>query len=338
MAGPVVFAFRQKETPEGATRETLLDAGKNPPYGAVVTYYLPKTPEGDVTLTFLDEQGKEIRQFSSQKPKPEEQPTAEGAAAVQTGAEGLEAEPALGEEAGPAIPEQKELRVSKEAGMRRFVWNLRYPDAHKVPGDKSFDEEEGIAGPMVPPGRYQVRLTVDDQSLTEWFDVVKDPRVPATQDDLEAQFQLLLQIWEKLNQTHDAINQIRDMKQQVDGWERRLADRDDRSLRDAARELKKSLTSIEEELIQPKGDSPLSYPTKLNVKLATLSGFVDSADAAPTKQTYEVFEDLSRRIDAQFERLQSVTDTDVAAFNRRIHRENVPAVGPTAPAKEAAAV
>jgi photosystem II stability/assembly factor-like uncharacterized protein len=325
-AGPAVVTYRQKKRPDNSTLETLLDAGKNPPNGLIVSYYLPEEPPGDVTLTFLDGQGKEIRRFSS-KTKQETATAPDGARPAAgvpaAGAEGLEAAEK------PAEKEEKELRVPKEAGMHRFVWDLRYPEAHKVPGDKS--TEEMLAGPAVPPGRYQVQFTVGDQTYAEWFELRKDPRVAASQEDLEAQCTLLLRIRDKLSETHDAINQIRDLKGQIDGWERRLATQaTTESARDAAKALKATLSDIEDALIQTKADSPLCPPLRLNAKLAALSGFVDSADAAPTRQAYDAFDDLSAQIDVQLTRLRDVIATDLASVNRLIRESDVPPIAPAA--------
>jgi hypothetical protein len=179
---------------------------------------------------------------------------------------------------------------------------------------------------------------VGDQAYAAWFELRKDPRVAASQDDLEAQCSLLLRIRDKLSETHDAINQIRDLKLQIEGWERRLATRaTTEAARDAARALKATLSGIEDALIQTKADSPLCPPLRLNAKLAALSGFVDSADATPTKQAYDVFDDLSARIDAQLTRLRDVIATDLASVNRLILESNVPPIAPSATQEAASA-
>jgi hypothetical protein len=49
-------------------------------------------------------------------------------------------------------------------------------------------------------------------------------------------------------------------------------------------------------------------------------------DAAPTDQSYVVYEDLTTKIDAQLGRLRQVIDTDVPAFNAMVREQNVPAV------------
>jgi hypothetical protein len=241
--------------------------------------------------------------------------------ARETGAEGMEGASDVDATAG-----EGELRVPTETGLNTFVWNLRYPDAHKVAGDKS--TEEMLSGPVVPPGRYEARLTTGGQTHSASFEVRKDPRVAATQEDLEAQCALLLRIRDKLSETHDAVNNLRAVRSQAEQWERRAAPQvEAKAVRDGAAALKRALTEIEDALIQVKADSPLSYPTRFNEKLAVLTSVVDSADAAPTRQAQAVYDDLARRIDEQLARLRAVMATDVAALNTLIRETNLPAIG-----------
>ena len=183
--------YTETPSPTGQTVRTFLDAGKNPPDGVIVTYYLGQKPEGEVTLSFLEAQGQLIKRFSSE--------------AVNN---------------QPSAATAKEPRVPAEEGMNRFVWNLRYPDAHGVPGDAT--TERSLTGPLAPPGTYQVQLSVGGQTYTASFELRKDPRVAATQADFEAQFDLLLRIRDKLSETHDAINWLRSIRQQVEDWARRV--------------------------------------------------------------------------------------------------------------------
>jgi hypothetical protein len=76
-----------------------------------------------------------------------------------------------------------------EAGLNRFAWNLRYEDPVKVPGN-FYETDIPPKGPMALPGTYQVRLTVAGQSQTAPLELRKDPRVDASQADLEKQFEL----------------------------------------------------------------------------------------------------------------------------------------------------
>jgi hypothetical protein len=209
---------------------------------------------------------------------------------------------------------------------------MRYPDATRVQGYVA--SEATLAGPLVPPGTYRVQLTVDNETYTAAFEIRKDPRITATQQDLEAQFDLRMNIHHKLSQTHEAINTLRNIRRQVDDWEKRTHELPDHeAIARLGKTIKDHLYAVEDELVQFKAKSrqdTLNHPAKLNAKLASLGGVVSSADAAPTRQEYELYDDLVARIDAQLQRLQEIIDTDVKAFNDRIRQSAIPAVIPIA--------
>ncbi|MDE3113285.1 MAG: glycosyl hydrolase [Chloroflexota bacterium] len=319
-----MITFEFSEDPvTGDRTERYLDAGKNPPDGAIVHYWLRERPAGEVKLSFHDGRGRLIREFTSRKDRPEEAPIPEAAPAA----------------APTSAAEKKEPRVKKEAGLNRFVWNLRYPDATRIEGDPSMDEfERALAGPQVAPGKYQVRLNVGDETLTQDLEVRIDPRVPVTPSDLREQLDLLLRIRDKISRTHDAINTIRTVRRQVEEWEARsAADRSLRQLARAAADLRKQLRSVEEELIQWRAKSrqdTLNWPVKLNGKLGGLASYVAQADARPTNAQVELYEDLAKKVDAQLARLAKIMDADVKRFASLVRSAKLP---PIASPKEAAA-
>jgi hypothetical protein len=98
----------------------------------------------------------------------------------------------------------------------------------------------------------------------------------------------------------------------------------------AALAVVERLKPIEAELIQveakSRGDS-LGFPIRLNGKLAALAGLVGSADAAPTASSKQVFDDLSRRVQAQLDQLSETVVTEVGNLNEAIRNANLPTVG-----------
>ena len=124
----------------------------------------------------------------------------------------------------PPDPDDKkpEKELKPEAGLNRFVWDLRYEEAHRVPGYYLWEYGSGARGPVAVPGHYQVRLTVGGQTQTAAFDLKLDPRVNVSQADLEQQFNLLLQTRDELSRVYDTVNQIQDVRAQLSGLKRRL--------------------------------------------------------------------------------------------------------------------
>ena len=297
VGAPAIYNY--KVEPSGESTRTMLNAGTNPPQGVLVSYHLDRQPEEEVTLAFLDSSGTVIKQFSSQpqdKKCPEDWPDE------------------------PVVP--------KQAGMNRFLWNMRYPDATLV---KDGYTPRSAAGPLAPVGRYQVRLTVADNSQTQPFELVKDPKVSATQQDLDEQFALLITIRDKVSYTHRGIARLRSVRRQADEWVARAASvGKEQMLLDRAEQLKGRLSEIEVELIDAKSTDydRIGLPQRLNAKMAELTSVVSSADSAPTRQSYDVFEELSARIDVQLDKLQDVIDSDLAEFVNVVHELEVPAISP----------
>ena len=214
--------------------------------------------------------------------------------------------------------------------MNRFIWHMRYPDARLVPGDKLLEDKVG--GPLAPPGTYQVRLTVDGELQTQTLALVKDPRVAASQADFDAQFQLLIAIRDRLSTLHDSINKLRSIRQQVDEWVQRAAGHTAaEAVAKAAGALQEKLSAIEDEVIQTRykgARDRLDLPVKLNAKLAELTSVVAAADFAPPKQTYEVFREVTGRIDGQLQRLDDVIAQDVTGFENLLRELQIPAIVP----------
>jgi hypothetical protein len=228
----------------------------------------------------------------------------------------------------------RQARVTTDVGLNRFVWDLRHSEAVRFPGMILWAGE--MRGPRVVPGRYQVKLTVDGNTMTESFEVKADPRLGISAADFAKQLELGLKIRDKVTETHNAIIQIRDVRKQVDELLKRLAGQPSfKVINDAATALKQNLASVEESLYQTKNQSsqdPLNYPIRLNNKLAALGGVVQSADAAPTDQSYAVYDELVVQIDAQLARLAQIMKTDVPGFNQLVRDQNVPAVTVKPPA------
>ncbi len=215
-----------------------------------------------------------------------------------------------------------------DAGFNRFVWDLRYEGATKIPHAPLWGGNTD--GPEALPGAYQVKLTVLGKSYTAPLEIKADPRLKITQDDLAKQFDLLLKIRDKVTETDDTVIQIRDLRDQIKDIDTRLKN-DPRSkiIADAGKSLDKKMTEVEESLIQTKaksGQDVLNFPVRLNNHLVALGGVVASADTAPTKQSYEVFDMLSKDLDEQMTKWKTIVSTDLAAYNDLVKTQEVPAV------------
>jgi hypothetical protein len=298
LAGSVGYAYRQVESPTGEKEERLLDAGENPPGGVIVHYWLREAAAGDLVLAFFDADGREIRSFRSGPPPP--------------------APPS------PDAAKDDEPRPTRNAGANRFVWNLRGPAATKLPDNKGRGGTmELLAGPRVPPGAYQARLTVNGRTLTQHFEVAKDPRVRATDAELREQFAWAKKAHDLLSRVHAAVLTLRDVRGQATAWAGRV---DGPAIKEAATALARQLTAIEEELVQVRSEDPRMFPSKLNSRIATLVPLIEGSDAAPTAALRDLTEDLGRRAEDAMAKLDACLADEVARFNALCRTAGIDAV------------
>lgn len=263
-------AIRNLAGPLGAARP-VTDAGRNPPRGVMIEYYLAQAPTGEVTLTILDAAGDEITRRTSQG----------------TG--------------GSALP--------AAAGMNRFLWDMRYPEPPAPPRAvplSNFEATRPVA-PVAVPGRYLVRLAVAGQTQEQPLEILKDPRVTASDADLRAQFDLMMNISELGSRAVEALHRLYDARGQIEA----LPDREGES----ARAVLATLRAIEGQLQRLTGAHSLELePKGLFNRLGSLSRTVLSGESRPTQAEYTVFDELSAGIAEQLRLLDEVIATDLPAL------------------------
>ena len=223
------------------------------------------------------------------------------------------------------------------AGTRTQNWNLRYASATSFPGLIYWSADNN--GPKAPLGTHSVRLTVDGQSLTQSFEVLKDPRLEGiiSDADIQGEFELALQVRNRTSDANQGVINIRDCTTQVDA---RIAAANNSQVTQQGTALKNALSAVENELYQTRlrsNQDPLNFPIKLNNKIATLRSVIESIDSRPTDQTREVFELLSGQLDAQLDRLAAIVAGDVPAFNTLLQSVGQPPIACSAVSRSTSA-
>jgi hypothetical protein len=182
----------------------------------------------------------------------------------------------------------------------------------------------------VVPGTYRARLTVGDISQTRSFEVLRDPRVDATREELEKQFDLAMKVYGLLNDTQRAVATIRDVREQVSSVAGRIEGAGTGGgIQEAARTLVERLTAIEEGLDQTRSQGiqdPLNFPPQLDNQVLYLYGVVNSADAGPTAGTLERYRDLEGEVERRLQELDRLLEEELSTFNDRIRENELPAV------------
>jgi len=213
-------------------------SGENPPDGAIINYYLREDAGGPVTLEVLDASGALVRRYSS-----DDAP-----------------EPPLQGQNVPDYWPRPPQELSAQAGMHRFVWDLRYPrpavlrfsyPISAIPHNTPVSPQ----GPWVLPGTYTVRLTANGQTHEQPLTVKMDPRVTTSAAELARQHTLSMRLYNLLGEDATALSAVQAFRA---------------SATNAARD--REAAALEATL------------RSLNGNLGSLLRIVEGADAGPTSQ------------------------------------------------------
>jgi photosystem II stability/assembly factor-like uncharacterized protein len=303
--------FRRRSTGSPSAWKT---AGQPAPPGATLYYWLKGKPgkDAEITLDILDSAGKTVRHFSSRAHEPERDESA--------------SEEDADEKPAAALP--------AEQGLNRFVWDLRYDKPREVHG-AVYDDGDPL-GAVALAGTYQLRFSAGGKAHTQALELRADPRVKTSDDDLAKQFDLVAKLRDLLDQANAAVLEIRDVRAQIKALDKRLeADEAAQPIRDAAKDLDKKMTEVEEQLTQTKAtasEDMLNYPVELDSRLAYLQNAVDSADTAPTKGELDLASLMEKSVDEVVAQWNDLKEKDLAALNDLIAKDNIPAIGVTAKA------
>jgi photosystem II stability/assembly factor-like uncharacterized protein len=278
--------------------------GENPPAGAIINYFLKTAAKDEVTLDILDAQGKLVRHLSSKEKKENDQP--------------------------PEWPDQVETprTIPAAEGMNRFAWDLHYDDPIQTPG--AFYYGEGPRGPLALPGNYQVKLTVAGKSQTAPLHLAIDPRIKDAEAALPKQFEVSSMVVTRIGELHQAINEIRDVKTQIQSLHKRFGTEERlKPALTAADELAKKMSAVEEQLIQVnmKGsEGNLAFPNMLNEAFYSFSLTIQAADYGPTQPQHEVFKMLSGRLNEQLKKWAQLKADEVPKIAALIKQMELPAI------------
>jgi photosystem II stability/assembly factor-like uncharacterized protein len=290
-----VHLFQPKNTWRmgGYYSKRVRDAGVNHPNGAMVYFYLDSlaAKNDSISLTFKEEGGTEIRSFSTY-----------------------------------AKENRDKLKVEK--GSNLFLWNLRYQNAERFEGMILW--WASLSGPKAMPGKYMVELSVGEEVQSADFEVLQDPRSEVSLQDIQAQFDFVTEVCNKLTEAHNAIEEIRDIRAQLKNYTKRLPEEDEyKPIREQAEVMDSVMTEVEKALYQTKnrsGQDPLNFPIRLTNKLGHLNSLMGNGDYPPTDQAVAVKEELSAKIDEELDRFERVKEEALPKFNNLVRELKVDAI------------
>ena len=220
--------------------------------------------------------------------------------------------------------------VEATAGSHLFVWNMRYPDAVSFEGMVLYSAN--TRGPLAVPGQYMAELIVGTDTVRQDFEIVKDPRIETTQEELQAQFDFLIDIRDKLSEANQAVIDIRSMREDLEYLSKKIANYEGvGDITAAIAAMEEEMTVIENNIHETRNEArqdPLNFGIKLNNRLAYLATHESAGDFPPTDQAVQYKEEVSAQIDKEIDDLDTLWDTELPKINRMIREANIEFIAP----------
>jgi uncharacterized coiled-coil DUF342 family protein len=159
------------------------------------------------------------------------------------------------------------------------------------------------------------------------FELLKDPRVKSSLADLQAQFDFLIKVRDKLTEAHQAVIDVRSLREDLAYLEAKLEGMDGTdAILEAIDSLREEATVIENNIHETRNEAyqdPLNFGIKLNNRLAYLATHESAGDFRPTDQGEAYRKEVSAQIDAEVEALEQLLAERLPAINRMVEEQGV---------------
>jgi photosystem II stability/assembly factor-like uncharacterized protein len=257
----------------------------------------------------------------------------------------------------------RDLRSTPHAGVNRVAWDLRYepprliairttppenPHIWEEPRFRGQDTrpvthwglDQAQVGPLIVPGKYTVKLTIDGQSFTQPIEILKDPKIAASQADLDLSVKLQLRLRDDITAAADMVNAIEVMRKQLEDVSKAYRnDRTKDALLKQVAEMDKKLFDVESKVLEPaqmtSDDKYFQQAYRVYMNLIWLNGEVGpgagdvsgGADFPPTDTSVNVMEGIETDLNTAKTDYKNLMDRDVPAFNRVIGGAITPLTG-----------
>jgi photosystem II stability/assembly factor-like uncharacterized protein len=283
----------------------------NPPSGALITYFLPEKLE-----------------------KPEQTAEGEGGKPAEA-EENDKADDRIKIEildaAGDLIRTLEPKRLGKEAGLNRVAWNLSMdPARRRTPPAPEFIEFRGAPrGPMVLPGTYTVRLTVDGKSQERPVEVAVDPLVEVSPSDLRRQQSVAIELRDMQSVLNDGLKGMDVVAEQLVARRaaaKRLDEELPEELEKALREHDDAAKTLIDGLAREEGKPFWSQGPRVVERLGNLFFKVDGQFAAPTAAQMELLAELKSEYDGAVGKLREYFAETLPELNSALEGAGVPPV------------
>jgi photosystem II stability/assembly factor-like uncharacterized protein len=288
-------------------------SGPNPPYGALITYYLKTDPTSAASGRELATAAASGRELATAAASGRELATAAASGReLATAAESRVKIKILDNE-GHLV---RELDGPDRRGYNRVAWDLRYPLTF-VAGDQDEGWFGPPRGPLVLPGEYRISVTARGRELTGTVQVRTDPRARTSAEALQARFAASQRVADLARAFAEGVQAVDGLTREIDAIKKGLVGRDSVS--------KTILTRVDD--VSKKVDG-LKTMFKAGFggpkfKYLDLAGQLQASTSAPTEAQMTTIEHLTAELTDNISSVNAVIATEMPHLETELRGSNL---------------
>lgn len=260
--------------------------GPNPPYGALITYYLKDKPDDKTAfkVEVFDQAGKLVQSLD---------------------------------------------RPTKEKGLNRVSWNLRFGGAEvrQPPAEEETATTGPPRGPQVIPGIYLVRLILGEKKLEERVEVRLDPSVTTPLADLQSQLDLTIKLRDMQSAANTALRFLDSIKDQLKHTQttmKNLNKEPDKEMTKALEDYLKQIDALQDKLARRSEGLGLGGRARVSDRVGDLFFSIDGSNTAPTPYQRKYFEEVEPEFRERMTEVNKFIAETVPQWNEKLRGWNAP--------------
>ena len=333
--------------------------GKNPPYGAILNYYLKEALPPEAPKAAKDDKDKEKDKENDKDKEKEKKEAAAGEqkAKTEAAADQKPKTPDAANKEGKAKISvyDKDGKLVREfdgpgkAGVNRTNWDLRW-NSPAVPTPEQLEAaaagfDFGPRGPLVEPGEYTIKIKAGGKEDSQKVVLEDDPRLQISPADRSTRSEAIQQLYALAKMTdkdRKTIQGIKDgLKAARDQW-KKDSDKPDapkipEEIQKAAEELQKKVDAVaekyarEQEGLGNAGPPFIWKPEPLPQQVQSLLRDLDGFWAAPGGQQKDKLAELPPLVNDASAQVKKIAEEDLPALNKKMNDAGIPHIVPAPP-------
>jgi len=274
------------------------DMGKNPDYGTVAYFNIPK--EADLeTLSFSisDQNGKLLKSYSTKA-------------------------------------KEKAKQIKGKPGLNKLVWNHR-PDGEEML--KGLFSLGGGQTAKVGPGRYTLNMMLGGDTMSTAFEIAEDPRLEVTPEKIAEKYKLLSDLELAADDLTETVKRIDLVRNQIQGFNKRDEIKSDSVLTNNGTEILAELDSLQDQLVQRKQKTfqdVINFPNQLDAKIKHIQGLIQQSYPPVTMGQKMRSDDVLGEWAEYKTTWTRLLGTVIKSYNEEIGNRNIPFISTELPGKK----